>query len=188
MTDRCRVENDAVVEGPCALPTEYAGILNFHLHPNPEEFGWLPCARAAIPAYDASTETVDLTYAVDPAIVTETATLRALSADEIEARRATNLQGRTSCRAQLTIAGDDIQGIEKAVGLSAAMALEPHIYWLFFTNSEPDTDYLPATVMAPGFNADITYPLNTDFLEITVTDRTTGEPATPTQLIVSTQR
>lgn len=92
-----------------------------------------------------------------------------------------------AAQAQLAVNDDEIAGIETSVGLGAAMVLDVGLFWLFFSEPQPDTNYLPI-VQAPGFNADVTYPLNADFLEITVTDRATGAAAVPTQLIVSIQR
>ena len=88
--------------------------------------------------------------------------------------------------AELVIDGDFIGGIETAVNLSMAFALEPHLFWVFFGESQPNTAYI-VFAQSSGFNVDVTV-READFFELTVTDRLTGEPAVPTTLSISVQR
>jgi hypothetical protein len=88
--------------------------------------------------------------------------------------------------AELAISGDEVSGIEASVNIGAAMALEPHLLWLFFATSQPDASYL-AFVQSPGFNVDVT-DRQADYFEVTVTDRATGDPAVPVSLSISVQR
>lgn len=88
--------------------------------------------------------------------------------------------------AQLTIEGEVINGIETAVGVGFAFAIDINVYWIFFPEPEPDADYI-VFVQTPGFNADVT-DRQTDYFEITVTDRATGEAAAPTRMSLSVQR
>ena len=88
--------------------------------------------------------------------------------------------------AELVVDGDFIGGIETAVNLSMAFALEPHLFWVFFGESQPDTAYI-VFAQSSGFNVDVTV-READFFELTVTDRLTGEPAVPTTLSISVQR
>lgn len=95
-------------------------------------------------------------------------------------------QAVVAAMAELAINGDDITGVETAVNVMAAMALEPHIFWIFFSAEQPDTAYLPF-VQSPGFDADVT-DRQTSYFEVQVTQRGTGEPAVPASLTLSVQR
>lgn len=47
-----------------------------------------------------------------------------------------------SAVASLKIADGMINGIETAVGLSLAIAIDVGVYWVFFTEPQPDTSYI----------------------------------------------
>jgi hypothetical protein len=89
--------------------------------------------------------------------------------------------------AELAVNGDEIAGVGTVANFGGAMALMPGVYWVFFADPQPDTSYVP-TVQTPGFDADVSYPLNPDYLEITVTDRATGEMAVPSRLVLDVKR
>lgn len=91
-----------------------------------------------------------------------------------------------SAMAELKVDGDEISGVETACNVGAAMSPDVGLYWVFFSHPEPDPAYL-AFVQSPGFAADVTL-RETDFFEINVTNRLTGEPAMPVSLSISVQR
>jgi hypothetical protein len=94
---------------------------------------------------------------------------------------------RLAAIADLAVEADVVSGIETSTGFGFAMPLDTGLYWVFFAEPMADTAYF-ATVQAPGFYADVTYPLNPDYLEITVTDRASGAPANPGRLLISVMR
>jgi hypothetical protein len=80
----------------------------------------------------------------------------------------------------------EVTGVDTSVNIGAAFPLTPDYYIVYFQTPQPDTNYL-AFVQSPGFNVDVTW-READFFEIQVTDRQTGEPATPTSLSITVQR
>jgi hypothetical protein len=80
----------------------------------------------------------------------------------------------------------EVTGVDTSVNIGAAFPLTPDYYIVYFQTPQPDTNYL-AFVQSPGFNVDVTW-READFFEIQVTDRLTGEPATPTSLSITVQR
>lgn len=91
-------------------------------------------------------------------------------------------------QARLVISGDEVGGIETAIGFAAALQIDTGVYWIFFTTPQPDIDYgvLPNARDGGGLFADVS-DQTTDYVEITVTNRT-GVPVNPTQLFISVQR
>ncbi len=89
--------------------------------------------------------------------------------------------------AEIEVEGEEVSGVGTVANFGGGMALMPGTYWIFFAEPQPDTSYIP-TVQAPGYDADVTYPLNVDYLEITVTDRATGEMAVPSRLVLDIKR
>jgi hypothetical protein len=87
---------------------------------------------------------------------------------------------------ELLVTESEILGIETAVGLGFAFMVDVNIAWIFFATPQPDTAYIPF-VQSVGFNADVT-DRQADYFEVTVTDRSTGEPAIPQSLSISVQR
>ena len=80
----------------------------------------------------------------------------------------------------------EVTGVDTSVNIGAAFPLTPDYYIVYFQTPQPDTNYL-AFVQSPGFNVDVTW-READFFEIQVTNRLTGEPATPTSLSITVQR
>lgn len=88
---------------------------------------------------------------------------------------------------ELAIEGEDVSGVGTVVNFGGALLVEPGRIWSFFSEPQPDTNYI-VTAQAPGFNADVNYPLNPDFIEITVTSRVSGEPVNPPRLVLDVKR
>lgn len=91
-------------------------------------------------------------------------------------------------QARIIISGEDISGIETAVGFAGAMNLDLGVYWIFFTVSQLDTDF-GALLQANGDDglvANVT-DQTTDYVEVSVTNLP-GVPANPTEIFLSIQR
>jgi hypothetical protein len=88
--------------------------------------------------------------------------------------------------AELVVTEYEVTGVDTAVNIGAAFPLTPDYYVVYFLTPQPDAAYL-AFVQSPGFNVDVTW-REPDYFEIQVTDRLTGEPATPTSLSITVQR
>lgn len=97
------------------------------------------------------------------------------------------LTATVTALAELAVDGEEVSGVGVVANFGGAFQLMPGTFWVFFANPQPDTNYA-VSVQVPGFNADVTYPLNTDYIEITVSDRATGEAATPSRLILDVKR
>lgn len=100
-------------------------------------------------------------------------------------------QGGNVALADLSISGDDIGGIGQAAGVGFAMSAEPNVFWVFFDQPQPDAAYV-TFAQATGasgskVDADVS-DQTTDYVEITVTDRLTAEPAVPSRLALSIMR
>ena len=88
--------------------------------------------------------------------------------------------------AELTVVDFDLTGIESSTCLGAAFFIDTGIIWVFFSQVQPNTQYLPFA-QCPGFNADVTA-REVDYFEIKVTDRATHQPAMPGSVSISVQR
>lgn len=88
--------------------------------------------------------------------------------------------------AELGTAGGEVTGIESACGIGFAMMIAEGVFWLFFSTPQPDSKYLPFA-QSPGFNVDVTG-READYMEVTVTDRATNQPAIPASLAITVQR
>ena len=99
------------------------------------------------------------------------------------------LRASIIAQARLLVSGDDLQGVETAAGFGAAMILDTGVFWLFFTQPQPDDNFgafAQARRSGGGIRADVT-DANTGYIEVTTTDMT-GTPVTPVSLFVSIQR
>jgi hypothetical protein len=88
--------------------------------------------------------------------------------------------------AELTITEEVVSGVETSVNIGGAFALEPHDFWIFFGQPQPDASYL-VFVQAPGFYADVV-DRQPDYFEVQIRDRVTNEPAAPSSFSISVQR
>lgn len=88
--------------------------------------------------------------------------------------------------AELTVVDGEIYGLEQATGIGFAMMLEPGIFWVFFTEAQPDPAYI-AFVQCPGHCVDVTA-REIDHIELAVTDRATAEPVIPASIAITVQR
>lgn len=88
--------------------------------------------------------------------------------------------------AELGTAGGEVTGIESASGIGFAFMIMDGVFWVYFNSPQPDAKYL-AFAQSPGFNVDITA-READYLEVTVSDRATNQPAIPASLAITVQR
>jgi len=89
--------------------------------------------------------------------------------------------------ADLLVEADEVTAVGIVANFGGAFQLMPGVFWVYFSTPQPDENYT-VSAQAPGYNADVTYPLNTDYIEITVSDRVTGEAATPSRLVLDVKR
>lgn len=91
-------------------------------------------------------------------------------------------------QARLEIFGDEINGVDVAAGVVAALEIDTAIYWVFFIAPQPDANYgvLSEAQGTNGVRSKIT-DQTTDYIEVTVTDQS-GVPLRPTSLFLSIQR
>ena len=61
----CLVENGVVKDGPRDLPSSWLNMTGFDKCDTPEKFGWLPVADDAVPAFDAATQRLSESLAVN---------------------------------------------------------------------------------------------------------------------------
>lgn len=81
------------------------------------------------------------------------------------------------CLANLKIENGEISGIETAAGLQMALWVGPGVYWVFFAEPAPDTNYIAdASASAPTACVSAR---ETEYIEVTVTgaDGVTFDPA-----------
>lgn len=88
--------------------------------------------------------------------------------------------------AELKVVDEEFVGIETSTGLAAAMFIDTGLAWVFFLTPQPNVNYL-TFVQSSGCNVDIT-DRQEDYFEVTITDRATNQPVTPTNLSISVQR
>lgn len=89
--------------------------------------------------------------------------------------------------AEVCIENDELTTVGNAVNFGGGMILAPGIVWIFFAEAQTDVNYVP-TVQSSGYNVDVTYPLNETYIEVTVTDRVSGEPSTPSRITLDVKR
>lgn len=91
-------------------------------------------------------------------------------------------------QSRMIISGNDISGIETSVGFAAAMQIDTGVYWVFFTEPQPDTDYGSLTQPRDGGGlfSDVS-DQTTDYVELTITNRS-GVAVDPTEVFISVQR
>jgi len=87
---------------------------------------------------------------------------------------------------ELSVIDGEISGLELAAGVGFAFAIDVGVYWIFFSTPQPDASYV-ATVQSSGFNVDVT-DRQADYFQVTVTDRSTGKPASPATLSIDVKR
>lgn len=84
--------------------------------------------------------------------------------------------------AKLMIAGDNIDGIGVASKFSGAFRFDVGQYWLFFAETQPDTNYIALAFDGGAFRCEVRpEDCFTDYLVITITDFA-GAPADPTSI------
>lgn len=88
--------------------------------------------------------------------------------------------------AELNTEDGVVSGFDSACGIGFGFMLDIGVFWLFFTEPQPDNKYLPF-VQSPGVYADVTA-READYLEVTVKDRSTNEPIIPMSLTITVQR
>ena len=82
------------------------------------------------------------------------------------------------------IADGMMSGMETAVGISAAFAMGPGSYWIFFTETQPNLAY-SYNVSASSGQINVTT-RDTSFIEVTATDG--GVPTDPVEISIQVAR
>lgn len=90
--------------------------------------------------------------------------------------------------AELHVENGEVTGIESASGIGFAFMMDEGCFWLFFSNPQPDTKYLPF-VQSLDFDVDVRVTAReTDYLEVSARSRSTNEPAIPEGFAITVQR
>lgn len=87
---------------------------------------------------------------------------------------------------ELIVADGEVTQVGLSAGVGFAIMIGDGVFWVFFSETQPNASYLPFA-QSPGYNADVTA-READYLEVTVTDRATNQPAIPASLAITVQR
>lgn len=83
MSVYCLVENGVIQTPPRPLPTDFAGVLNFNLHTEPERYGWLPVVLGTVPDYDPLTEKLVSKLTLGDGVVNQNFYKEGMTRDEV---------------------------------------------------------------------------------------------------------
>ena len=98
----CHIENGSIDEGPIPLPTAWRNISGLHLLPKAKlkKLGWLPVRKVGFEPFDPATQVrTDPDYAVGAGEVVAAYTVRAKTAQELDAEKTVAVAGLFNNRA-----------------------------------------------------------------------------------------